>query len=164
MFPITGLFETHITVADLDRSIHFYRDLLGFPLAHVVSERQVAFFWLGRPGAAMLGVWATTAPMRMRLHFALQMAPVEIVRAVDTLKAVGIVPRDGNGEPTDTPSVHAWMPAMALFFTDPDGHSIEFISMLPDAPMPGLGAVSWPRWQELARMIASPANNAEYVR
>lgn len=161
MFPITGLFETHITVEDLDRSIHFYRDLLGFPLAHVVPERQVAFFWLGAPGAAMLGVWATTAPMRMCLHFALQMTPEEIMRAVDTLKAAGIVPRDSNGEPTDTPWVHAWMPAMALFFTDPDGHSIEFISMLPDAPRPGIGGVSWPRWQEVLREDASTVRAAE---
>ncbi len=57
MIPIRGLFETHLTVRDLDRSIEFYRDTLGLPLAHVVPERNVAFFWIGgqgRSGAVVL--------------------------------------------------------------------------------------------------------------
>jgi lactoylglutathione lyase len=41
---IDGLFETHLTVADLDRSVAFYRDVLGLPLAHAQPERGVAFF------------------------------------------------------------------------------------------------------------------------
>ena len=32
----TGLFETHLTVSDLDRSIEFYRDVVGLPLALVL--------------------------------------------------------------------------------------------------------------------------------
>ncbi len=44
--PIRGLFEAHLTVSDLDRSIAFYRDVLGLPLAHRIPARQVAFFWV----------------------------------------------------------------------------------------------------------------------
>ena len=34
-----GLFETHLMVRDLDRSIEFYRDVVGLPLALVLEER-----------------------------------------------------------------------------------------------------------------------------
>jgi hypothetical protein len=35
----TGLFVAHLTVSDLDRSIEFYRDVVGLPLALVLEER-----------------------------------------------------------------------------------------------------------------------------
>ena len=38
------LFEAHLTVANLDASIAFYRDHLGLELAHIMPARQVAFF------------------------------------------------------------------------------------------------------------------------
>jgi lactoylglutathione lyase len=56
--PVRGLFETHLTVADLDRSIQFYRDVVGLPPALELRERGAAFFWIGEPGAAMLGLWS----------------------------------------------------------------------------------------------------------
>ena len=34
-----------------------------------------------------------------------------------------------------------------LYFDDPDGHSLEFISMLDEAPRPALGQVSWSEWR-----------------
>ena len=42
--------------------------------------------------------------------------------------------------------VLAWMPAASLYFHDPDGNQLEFLSMLPDAPEPLLGVVGWSRW------------------
>ena len=66
--PIRGLFEAHLTVSDLDRSIGFYRDVLGLPLATRIPERQVAFFWVPTPDKAMLGLWSIgTSPLRLRL-------------------------------------------------------------------------------------------------
>lgn len=53
-----GLFETHLTVSDLDRSIEFYRDVVGLPLALVLEERGAAFFWVGGPGEGMIGLWS----------------------------------------------------------------------------------------------------------
>jgi predicted enzyme related to lactoylglutathione lyase len=47
MIPVDSLFEAHLTVSDLDRAIAFYRDVVGLRLAHVVSARQAAFFWIG---------------------------------------------------------------------------------------------------------------------
>ena len=68
---VRGLFETHLTVADLDRSMAFYRDVVGLPVALEVPERGAAFHWIGRPGQAMLGLWSIgSAPMGMQLHVA----------------------------------------------------------------------------------------------
>jgi len=66
---IQGLFETHLTVRNLETSIAFYQDAVGLELAYLLSERRVAFFWIGAPGQSMLGVWEVgEAPNRMCLH------------------------------------------------------------------------------------------------
>lgn len=44
--------------------------------------------------------------------------------------------------------VFAWMPAVSIYFEDPDGHSLEFISMLPDQPEPNNGIVEWNAWEK----------------
>jgi catechol 2,3-dioxygenase-like lactoylglutathione lyase family enzyme len=137
--PIRGLFETHLTVSDLDRSIVFYRDVLGLPLAHRVPARQVAFFWVPTSDKAMLGLWSIgTSPLRMRLHIAF---------AVAALRRAGLVPRSGDGAPIDEPIVLSWMPAASVYFDDPDGHSLEFISMLDEPPRPDQGFMSWSEWR-----------------
>ena len=65
---VRGLFETHLTVADLPRSVAFYRDVVGLPVALEVPERGAAFHWIGQPGQAMLGLWSIgSAPMNMQL-------------------------------------------------------------------------------------------------
>ena len=50
--PIQGLWETHLTVSDLERSVAFYRDTIGLELAHRVPARGAAFFWIGVPRQA----------------------------------------------------------------------------------------------------------------
>jgi lactoylglutathione lyase len=151
MFTATGLFETHLTVQDLNRSVAFYRDVVGLTVATIIPARRVAFMWIGGPGEAMLGLWEAPGPMRLHLHFALRMAEQDVLAAPATLRAAGVVPRDFDGNPTEVPGVYGWMPALALFFRDPDGHSVEFISMLPGPPRPDLGAVPWSVWQALGR-------------
>ena len=71
IIPIRGLFEAHLTVSDLDRSIAFYRDILGLPLAHRIAARNVAFFWVPSSDRGMLGLWCIgTSPLSLRLHIA----------------------------------------------------------------------------------------------
>ena len=144
---IDGLFETHLTVSNLDRAVAFYRDVLGLPLAHTVPERRVAFFWLGAPGRAMLGLWEASDVLRLHLHLALAVSLDELLAAPARLRAAGVTPRGFGGAESDEPVVHCWMPAAAVFFTDPDGHSLEFLAMLPDEPRPDLSVQSWSEWQ-----------------
>ncbi|HEY3738673.1 MAG TPA: VOC family protein [Bryobacteraceae bacterium] len=131
MIPIEGLFETHLTVRSLERSIAFYRDKLGLTLAREFPERRVAFFWIGAPGSTMLGLWESgDGPNRMQLHIAFRVTIEQIEKASAALKAAGIAPLDFNGEPTEQLQALAWMPAVSIYFRDPDGHMLEFLTML----------------------------------
>jgi lactoylglutathione lyase len=144
---VTGLFETHLTVSDLSRSVAFWRDVVGLALAQEVPERGAAFFWVGDPGEAMLGLWSLrSAPVQLSLHVALRASLEDVLGACDGLRAVGVAPLSFFGEPTSEPSVIAWMPAAAVYFRDPDGHLIEYLAMLAEPARPDGGIVPWSRW------------------
>jgi lactoylglutathione lyase len=150
MIPIRDLFETHLTVRDLQRAMTFYGETLGLKLARVFPDRRVAFYWIGAPGSSMLGLWEVgTAPQRMSLHVAFTVDLADLLRAPGRLKAGNIPPLDFVGDPTDEPVVLAWMPAASLYFRDPDGNLLEYLSMLPDPPESELGVLSWSRWTQL---------------
>ena len=146
---IAGLYEVHLTVSDLDRSIAFYRDKLGLPVARVFPERQAAFLWIGPGRNAMLGLWGSGyGPQRMILHTAFRLdSPQQVVEAAAALQSCGITPLDFVGAPAGEPVVLAWMPAVSIYFRDPDGHMLEYICMLPDDPRPELGVVNWSQWR-----------------
>jgi lactoylglutathione lyase len=42
--------------------------------------------------------------------------------------------------------VFAWMPAIAIYFKDPDLHELELIDKLPQKPRPEFGIVSYEDW------------------
>jgi hypothetical protein len=42
--------------------------------------------------------------------------------------------------------VIGWMPAAAVYFRDPDGHLIEYLTMLEAQPRPDLGITAWSTW------------------
>ncbi len=146
MLGVDGLFETHLNVANLERSIRFYRDIVGLPFARAFPERQAAFFWIGAPGQAMLGLWGSSAPIGMRLHLAFTVSLENLMAAASRLRASGIATQDFFGRRSDTPSVFGWMPAASIYFDDPDGHSLELLTMLPGEARPELGVVSWAEW------------------
>jgi len=149
IIPIDNLFESHLTVADLQRSMSFYGDLLGLELAQVFTERKAAFYWIGSKRDSMLGIWEVgTSPQKMSLHIAFTVALQDILEAPARLRAANIVPRDFVGNPTDEPVVLAWMPSASLYFHDPDGNLLEFLTILPEPPRPELGVVAWSRWKE----------------
>ena len=145
--PTTGLFEAHLTVSDLDRSVAFYRDVVGLPVAYQLTERGAAFFWIGAPGESMLGLWTLgSAPVGLSLHVAFRASPEEVLRACERLRSIGVTPLSFVGEETDEPSVIGWMPAAAVYFRDPDGHLLEYLAMLDQPPRPEAGIVPWSSW------------------
>ena len=134
--PINGLFETHLTVSDLQRSIAFYRDIVGLELALKVSERNAAFLWIGNNASrrSMLGLWSVgTAPIGLILHVAFEVVAInDLLDAPKRLKDSGIMPLSFFGKESMEPSVIGWMPAAAVYFRDPDGHLMEYLTMLDD--------------------------------
>jgi len=147
---IAGLFETHLNVANLERSMTFYANVLGLELGRFEAERRAAFYWIGGRGEAMLGLWEKPANQVQRQHFAFR-ATVDAIRlqSVAYLKARGLEARNFLNDGTERPMVFGWMPALAIYFRDPDEHSLEFIAMLPERPRPEIGVVTWEAWQAL---------------
>jgi hypothetical protein len=47
--------------------------------------------------------------------------------------------------------VFAWMPAIAIYFDNPDGHYLEFIAVLDGIGKPENGIISYERWLELEK-------------
>lgn len=144
---IEGLFETHLTVSDLSRSVAFYREVVGLPVALELPERSAAFFWIGAPGDAMLGLWSLgSAPLGLSLHVAFKTSLAEVLGACERLRSAAVTPLSFFGSETDEPSVIGWMPAAAVFFRDPDGHLLEYLTMLDEPPRPEVGVVPWAAW------------------
>ena len=147
---IEGLFETHINVTDLERSIAFYRNVLGLELGRREKDRRVAFLWMGRRGESMLGLWEKPAAEVFSQHFAFRSTVNDVLaRSVAWLEERGLECHNFLNDGTKRPMVFGWMPAVAIYFEDPDGHLLELIAMLPGAPRPEVGVVSWDEWQQL---------------
>lgn len=145
------LFEAHVTVSNLDISARFYEEVVGLQPAYRLEARRVAFFWIGGPGHTMLGVWeAGSAPNRMQVHLAFSAALDDVLAAPARLRAAGVAPLGFSGEPSDEPVVIGWMPAVSIYFRDPDGHLLEFLAMLDEAARPETGIVPWAQWSAQA--------------
>ncbi len=151
MISLKGLYETHLTVSNLHRSIDFYRDVVGLELAHTIPERNVAFFWIAGRETSMLGLWSIhSSPLRSRLHIAFQTSLEQLLEASEYLRSKTIIPRDGAGSEIEEPIVFPWMPAASVYFDDPDGHSLEYIALLPDQPRTDIpGTLTLSEWKQL---------------
>ena len=116
--PVRGLFETHLTVRDVPRSVAFYRDVVGLSVGLELPEHDAAFLWIGERGRSMLGLWGIgSAVNTMTLHIAFEVAADECSRR-RSLRTQDVTPLSFFGAETDEPDVLAWMPAAAVYFED----------------------------------------------
>lgn len=144
---VKGLFETHINVSSLERSMKFYGEVLGLELGRYEKDRRVAFYWLGHWGEAMLGIWEKPQKEILNQHFAFRCDIDDVVNlSLKYLKERDLKFHNFLNDGTERPMVFAWMPAISIYFNDPDNHSIEFIAMLPGKPKPELGIISFEEW------------------
>ena len=144
---IKGLYETHLFVENLERSVEFYGKVLKLKQAYYEEERRAAFFWVGKPKEARLGLWEKPKAEIDKRHFAFSCEKEFILnQATEFLKEQGLHPYNFLNDGTDIPMVFAWMPAIAIYFSDPDGHYLEFIAVLEGEARPELGVLSYEEW------------------
>ena len=143
------LYETHLPVQSTERAAAFYCDVVGLAIAHRDPKRDIVFLWIGYGRQSMLGLWGPGTvygqPLGKR-HLAFAVTLAELLAAGPRLHARGVTTRNFMGEETAEPSVLGWMPSAQLYFQDLDGHALEYLALLDDAPDPAfIGPLSaWP--------------------
>lgn len=134
---IKGLFETHLYVENLERSIEFYGNTLELKQCYYEEDRRAAFFWVGNEKKSMLGLWEKPKEEIDIRHFAFECEPNWVLNnSVEYLKERNLKCRNFLKDGTERPMVFAWTPAISIYFDDPDGHSLEFIGILPGKSKP----------------------------
>ena len=153
-----GLFETHVDVTDLHRSLEFYTAVLGLELAlqrevdgarvdaHSRGARRFALLWVGGRGHALLGLWERPRELVRPQHFAFEVELHELPALVSRLAGKGIQFRDFFQQRSTTPSVFGFIPAASIYFDDPDGHVLELLAPIDGLPRPDMSVVSWADW------------------
>ena len=115
--------QIHVSVTDVDRSVAFYRDVLGIPFLFRVPGQPMAFFecdgvrlYLGVP---------ESEDFRSRgvLYFTVE----DIGEAHRVLAGRGVPFRDGPHVVHRTADAELHM----AFFTDPDGNNLALMSEMP---------------------------------
>jgi catechol 2,3-dioxygenase-like lactoylglutathione lyase family enzyme len=110
---VTGLHHASLTVADLDRSLHFYRDLLGVPVREQVERGD------GK------------APPKHAAghHIAFQVD--DIVATHRRLVKAGVKARSKPQSLGPEAGRH-WAGCIVVYMTDPDGATVELVQV-PEA-------------------------------
>jgi predicted enzyme related to lactoylglutathione lyase len=120
---ICGLGQVHISVADIDRAIAFYRDAVGLAFLFHVEGQQMAFFDCG---GVRLYLGAPSDP-KYKANSFLYYRVDDIHAAYTRMHAAGVnflspphvVHRDAH--------IELWMAA----FQDPDGNYAQIMSERP---------------------------------
>jgi len=147
---IKGLYETHLFVENLERSMDFYSNVLGLELCRNRDDRRTAFFWIGEPKQQMLGLWEKPKEEIDIRHFAFQCEPDWILNeSINFLKENKLNFWNFLNDDTERPMVFAWMPAIAIYFNDPDGHDLEFIGLLDGESSSTKRVLSYEDWKAL---------------
>ena len=130
MGRISGLVEVVLLVQDLERSVAFYRDLLGLT---VISPEglPVAFLRVGDERAGVphqivliprsAGVRAAGGSKEQRdlHHIGLEVPAEDYEAERERISRLGILIRGGQ---------HPFLPVEAFYLDDPDGNEVEIVA------------------------------------
>jgi lactoylglutathione lyase len=150
------LYETHLPVADTRIAENFYREIVGLPFAYRDPTRDIVFLWADAKEKGLIGLWGPNTAYgnqggaTAKCHVAFAVSLDELFGAMNKLKEnkIDIFGFEGDSPRAQEPSVIGWMPSAQIYFRDPDGHMLEFITILPDPPNPSfIGRYS--EWKNL---------------
>ncbi len=99
-------------VESLERSIDFYKNVLGLEHCSYSEERRVAFFWIGKSKQAMLGLWEKPKEEIDIRHFAFQCDVEDVLNnSVKFLKERNLLPCNFLKDGTESPwFLHGCLP------------------------------------------------------
>ncbi|HVI81442.1 MAG TPA: VOC family protein [Chthoniobacterales bacterium] len=146
------LYETHLPVANTETAKEFYTTIVGLPFAYRDPTRDIVFLWAVSREQGMVGLWgpgtaygpANNSQFKHHLAFAVTLP--ELFRINENLRNNGVETVGFWGGKASEPSVIGWMPSAQIYFRDPDGHTVEFISILPEPA--NLGFIgSYSQWE-----------------
>ncbi|WP_226577354.1 VOC family protein [Halobacillus litoralis] len=124
---IEGLYEAHVPVKDLNRSIEFYKKL---DLELAWKNETVAFFWIEKE-KSWLGLWegeSYKTPYHPSLrHVAFRISFEKMDQALDWLKERGIEARPFGSRTSPAPFIRTYQGNASVYFDDPDGNSLELM-------------------------------------
>ncbi len=121
MTEITGVYEVAIRVRELERAESFYREVLG--LAEGLRDEERRWLFLRAGGSAGMVVLQEDPGPWPAQHLAFRADAEALGAATERLRARGVE--------VEGPVVHDWIPAVSIYFRDPDGHELELCA--PDA-------------------------------
>jgi catechol 2,3-dioxygenase-like lactoylglutathione lyase family enzyme len=123
-FRIGKLGHIVINVRDMERSVRFYTEILGFQVSDIYPEEMVPGGMVfmrcnaDHHGVALVGTMTEAAPNAELNHIAFEVATLdEVVRARDHLRA--------RGMPIDFEGRRRAGCQIAIEFRDPDNHRLE---------------------------------------
>ena len=95
----------------------------------------------------MLVLWERKIDEIDKRHFAFECEVDFILNdSIKHLKSHGLTPRNFLKNGIEVPMVFCWMPAISIYFDDPDGHSLEFIAVLDGESKPENGILTFEEW------------------
>ncbi len=131
--PETRIGHVHLKVADIERSLRFYRDILGFEVMQWYGEDAVFISAGGYHHHIGLNTWqskgAPPAPLRSAGLFHLAILYPERRELAQALRWLV-----DAGYPIDGASDHGV--SEALYLSDPDGNGIELYADRPEEKWP----------------------------
>jgi lactoylglutathione lyase len=148
------LYETHLPVANTERSRDFYTNIAGLPFAYRDPNRDIVFLWAYRKEKGMVGLWGPNTVygpqggVDRKWHVAFAISLDQLFATIKRLNQQGIETFGFGGGKSAEPSVIGWMPSAQIYFRDPDGHMLEFISILPEKPHPDFTG-TYSQWKDL---------------